>query len=120
MRRHLESRELGGADPLDTQLGVPAQPLLARLGLERYLPLLQRRAAFGLRPGIAPAIVLVPAGFLLGPQGSNILSIDLLAHLQHAIDGGVQRGPGHPGGKPFIDDAEAHERSVQAEDERAG
>lgn len=85
MRRHLQSRELGGADPLDAQLGIPAQPLIVRLGLERFVPLLQRRAAFGLRPGIAPAIVLVPAGYLLGPNAANILSIDVLAHLQVGV-----------------------------------
>lgn len=81
----LRSRELGGADPLDTELGLPARGLLARLGLERLAPLLQRRAAFGLRPGIAPAVVLVPAGFILGPQVTNILTLDLLAHLQVGV-----------------------------------
>lgn len=84
-REPLRSRELGGADPLDTELGLPARGLLARLGLERLAPLLQRRAAFGLRPGIAPAVVLVPAGFILGPQVTNILTLDLLAHLQVGV-----------------------------------
>ena len=88
MRRPLESRELGGADPLDTQLGVP-RPLLDRLGLGRFIPLLERRAAFGLRPGIAPAIVLVPSGFLLGPRVANVLSFELLAHLQVGISLGL-------------------------------
>lgn len=88
MTRHLGSRELGGADPLDTQLGPP-RPLLARLGLGRVMPRLHRRAALGLRPGLAPAIVLVPAGFVLGPQAANVLSAELLAHLQVGISLGL-------------------------------
>lgn len=88
MSRHLGSRELGGADPLDTELGLP-RPILARTGLARIMPRLQQRAALGLRPGIAPAIVLVPAGFLLGPQAANVLSIDVLAHLQVGVSLGL-------------------------------
>ena len=85
MRREpLRSRELGGADPLDTQLGLP-RPFLERIKLGRFAPLLQRRAALGLRPGVAPAMVLVPAGFILGPHVTNILSIDVLGHLQVGI-----------------------------------
>ena len=84
----LRSRELGGADPLDTELGLP-RPLLERLRLGRFAPLLQRRAALGLRPGVAPAMVLVPAGFLLGPQVANVLSLDVLGHLQVGISIGL-------------------------------
>ena len=90
MRREpLRSRELGGADPLDTQLGLPRQTLLQRLREGRLGPLLQRRAALGLRPGIAPAIVLVPMGVLLGPQVLNVLSVDVLGHLQVGISIGL-------------------------------
>ncbi|HUF23782.1 MAG TPA: hypothetical protein VMN81_06615 [Vicinamibacterales bacterium] len=88
-REPLRSRELGGADPLDTQLGLPQQTLRQRLHLERFLPLLQRRPALGLRPGISPAIVLVPIGFLLGPQAANVLSIDVLGHLQVGVSIGL-------------------------------
>ena len=52
------------------------RPMLARL---------QRRAAFGLGPGVAPAIALIPAGFLLGPRAANIISADVLAHLQVGV-----------------------------------
>lgn len=89
MTRPLESRELGGADPLDTQLGVSSRPLLDRIGLGRFTPMLQRRAAFGLRPAVAPALILVPAGFLLGPQAANVLSFELLAHLQVGVSLGL-------------------------------
>lgn len=88
-REPLRSRELGGADPLDTQLGLPRQTLLQRLREGRLGPLLQRRAALGLRPGIAPAIVLVPMGVLLGPQVLNVLSVDVLGHLQVGISIGL-------------------------------
>lgn len=88
-REPLRSRELGGADPLDTQLGLPRQTLLQRLREGRLGPLLQRRAALGLRPGIAPAIVLVPMGMLLGPQVLNVLSVEVLAHLQVGISIGL-------------------------------
>lgn len=90
MRREpLRSRELGGADPLDTQLGLPKQTLLQRLRQGRLGPLLQRRAALGLRPGIAPAIVLVPMGVLLGPQVLNVVSLEVLSHLQVAVSIGL-------------------------------
>jgi hypothetical protein len=49
------------------------------------LALLRRRAALGLRPGLASAILLIPAGFLLGPRVTNVISLDVLAHLQVAI-----------------------------------
>jgi len=88
-REPLRSRELGGADPLDTQLGLPRQSLLQRLRDGRLAPLFQRRAALGLRPGIAPAIVLVPMGMLLGPQVLNVLSVEVLAHLQVGISIGL-------------------------------
>lgn len=85
----LRSRELGGADPLDTRLGIPTRPFLDRIGLGRFTPLLKRRAAFGLRPGIAPAVVLVPAGFLLGPQMLNVLNLEVLAHMQVGVSLGL-------------------------------
>ena len=88
-REPLGSRELGGADPLDTQLGLPKQTLLQRLKQSRLGPLVQRRAALGLRPGIAPAIVLVPMGMILGPQVLDVLSFEVLAHLQVGISVGL-------------------------------
>ncbi len=88
-REPLRSRELGGADALDTQLGLPKPTLLQRLQQSRLGPLVQRRAALGLRPGIAPVIVLVPMGMLLGPQVLNVLSFEVLAHLQVGISIGL-------------------------------
>lgn len=88
-REPLRSRELGGADPLDAQLGLPATSVLARLKESRLGFLLQRRAALGLRPGIAPAVVLVPVGFVLGPQVTNILSLEVLGHLQVGVSIGL-------------------------------
>lgn len=90
-REPLRSRELGGADPLDTELGLPAPTVtvLERLKGGRLGFLLQRRAALGLKPGIAPAVVLVPVGFLLGPQVTNVLSLEVLGHLQVGVSIGL-------------------------------
>lgn len=84
-RKPLQSRELGGADPLDTHLGVPQQSLLGRLGLENLLPLLRTRAALGLRPALAPAVVILPAGFLLGPRMLGVISFETLGYLDIAV-----------------------------------
>jgi hypothetical protein len=86
MRREpLQSRELGGADPLDTELGVPQQSLLERAGLGSLLPLLRTRAALGLRPALAPAVVLLPAGFLLGPRMLGAISFETLGYLDTVV-----------------------------------
>ena len=57
-------RELGGPDPLDRRLGGP--PLTA---LEWLRSLLFTRSALGLSPSLTPAIIFLPLGALLGPQG---------------------------------------------------
>lgn len=80
-----ESRELGGADPLDAQLGLPRQSLLERAGLGGLLPLLRTRAALGLRPALAPAVVILPAGFLLGPQALGVISFETLGYLDTVV-----------------------------------
>lgn len=50
---------------------------------------MKRRAAFGLRPAVAPAILLVPAGYLLGPRGAGVLNFEVLAHLQVGVSLGL-------------------------------
>ena len=42
-------------------------------------------AALGLRSGIAPAIVYVPLGYLLGPARLNVLSPAVLGHLDFVL-----------------------------------
>jgi len=73
------AREAGGRDPLDAELPAPA-PLPVD-----WTFLLRTRAALGLAPITAPAIVLVPIGMLLGPSALNVLSPNVLAHLDTVI-----------------------------------
>lgn len=80
MIRLFESaRETGGRDPLDAELPAPTP-----LPLD-WTFLLRTRAALGLAPITAPAIVLVPIGILLGPLALNVLSTNVLAHLDTVI-----------------------------------
>jgi len=58
-----DARELGGADALDEAIEPTRGPLAARLDM-----LLRSRAALGLRPAAAPAVLFVPLGVLLGPE----------------------------------------------------
>jgi hypothetical protein len=69
-------RELGGADPLDEALEPTRGPLATRLDM-----LLRSRAALGLRPGAAPAVLFTPLGVLLGPQALGWLSSSALQQL---------------------------------------
>jgi hypothetical protein len=79
--RPTNSRERGGVDPLDSHLPRPvASRLRGRLDF-----LLRSRAALGLRPVAAPVLVFVPLGVLLGPQAANILSSNVLAHLDTVV-----------------------------------
>jgi hypothetical protein len=48
-------------------------------------PTLRRRAALGLAPAIVPVSAYVPLGFLLGPSVANVLSADVLAHLDAVV-----------------------------------
>ncbi len=79
------SRELGGEDALDSQVGVPRQSLLERAGLGRFAPILLTRAALGLRPSLVPAVIVVPLGFVLGPQVLDIIGVETLRHLDTVV-----------------------------------
>lgn len=79
-----DSREFGGADPIDTQLGTPPS-MLERIGFGALAPLLRPRAALGLRPAIAPAVLFLPAGFVLGPFVLNVISVETLGYLETAV-----------------------------------
>lgn len=74
-------REAGGADPIDEALG--ARPHAGPL--ERWLRPLRTRAALGLAPAAAPALVFVPLGMLLGPQLLNVLSPLVLSYLDTVV-----------------------------------
>lgn len=83
--RRPPSREFGGSDPIDAELGTAQQPVLHRIGLGRLAPLLRPRAALGLRPAVAPAIAILPAGFVLGPQVLNVISVETLGYLDSVV-----------------------------------
>lgn len=74
-------REAGGVDPIDEALGARPHPGL----LERWLRPLRTRAALGLAPAAAPALVFVPLGMVLGPQFLNILSPLVLTYLDTVV-----------------------------------
>src|SRR5262249_44799137 len=81
------SPEIGGRDPLDTrfeQVALPQDTWLRRLARR-----LRTRAAFGLTPVLAPALLFVPLGYLLGPPGLNVLPGRALDHLDPVISVGL-------------------------------
>ncbi|HEY7511013.1 MAG TPA: hypothetical protein VIG50_12215 [Vicinamibacteria bacterium] len=76
MRRY-DSSEVGGPDILDVEVAAsPRAGALARL---------RTRAALGLEPALAPAVVFVPLGVLLGPLVLGIVSEEVLAHLDTVV-----------------------------------
>ena len=77
-----EARSELGRDVIDSQLG--ARPPL------RLLDLLGRtRAALGLRPLTAPALLLVPLGYALGPAGAGVLPLTVLGYLYPVVAVGL-------------------------------
>jgi hypothetical protein len=92
--RFEDSPEIGGRDPLDTRfdreqpraVAVTPPPEAWLLRLTRRL---RTRAAYGLAPVLAPTMVFVPLGYLLGPPGLNLLPARALAHLDPVISVGL-------------------------------
>jgi hypothetical protein len=80
-RRYHDDLEVGGRDAIDIEI-APTAPLVAS---GRLAQLLRTRAALGLRPLAAPALVFVPIGLLLGRYGLGVLSDDLLVHLDFVL-----------------------------------
>lgn len=79
MSRPKEWRELGGHDVLDAALPAPGRPL------PLWLQPLRTRAALGLAPAVAPALVFVPIGAALGPSALNILTPVALSYLDGVV-----------------------------------
>lgn len=81
----IEYRETGGADPLDAGvLDATPVPRLRAAGL-----VLRTRAALGLRPLAAPALVFVPLGAVLGAQGVGLLHTAIIGHLMPLVTLGL-------------------------------
>ncbi len=74
-------REAGGADPIDEALGERPRPR----AFDRWLRPLRTRAALGLAPAAAPALLFVPLGMLLGPYALNVLSPGVLVYLDTVV-----------------------------------
>lgn len=74
-------RELGGSDPIDRRLGVPTPPS----PLAWLLSLLRTRSALGLSPGLTPAMIFLPFGFVLGPEVLGWISPVLLNRLSLVV-----------------------------------
>jgi hypothetical protein len=96
--RFEDNPELGGRDPLDPRFDhdrdraaaaatPPAPP--PDTWPRRVARRLHTRAAFGLAPVLAPAMLFVPLGYLLGPAGLSLLPARALAHLDPVISVGL-------------------------------
>jgi hypothetical protein len=97
VERRFRERELGGRDPLDPafervpdDLAAPAdRAAVPDSRLQRLARRLRTHAAFGLAPALAPAMVFVPLGYLLGPSGLNVLPAYAIQHLDPVISVGL-------------------------------
>jgi hypothetical protein len=77
----MTSRETGSRDPIDAGLRSSAPP-----GRLRAVDLLLRtRAALGLEPLAAPALLFVPLGVVLGPHVFGLVTPSLVGHLEPVI-----------------------------------
>jgi hypothetical protein len=76
----LDDRSEVGQDELDAQVSVSDADAL------RWIDVLGRtRAALGLRPLTAPALIFVPLGAALGPVGLGVVPLTVLGHLYPVI-----------------------------------
>jgi hypothetical protein len=73
----LDTRELGGADALD----APRPP--------RTYGRFYVRAALGLRPTIAPSLLFIPLGALLGPSGAGLIPRVVVTYLAPVVSASV-------------------------------
>jgi hypothetical protein len=72
-------REVGGVDALDSAVTRPSAPSIS------WLQPLRTRAALGLAPALAPAVLFVPIGAALGPGFLNVLTPAALASLDAVV-----------------------------------
>lgn len=78
MTRRDDWREIGGLDALDA--AIPS----ATPAASWWHPL-RTRAALGLAPVVAPAVLFVPIGMVLGPSFANVLSPAALGSLEAVV-----------------------------------
>lgn len=78
MTRRDDWREIGGLDALDA--AIPSATPTAS-----WWHPLRTRAALGLAPVVAPAVLFVPIGVVLGPSFTNVLSPAALGSLEAVV-----------------------------------
>ncbi len=78
-------REVGGLDALDSALPRPSGSRPPGPPQAPWLAALRTRAALGLAPAVAPAVVFVPIGAVLGPSFTNVLSPAALSYLDAVV-----------------------------------
>ena len=71
-------REVGGVDALDSAI-PPSTPTAS------WLRPLRTRAALGLAPIVAPAVLFLPIGMVLGPSFANVLGPAALGSLEAVV-----------------------------------
>jgi len=76
-----EPGEMGGPDPIDSALEAGGGATAAG----RLHVLFRSRAALGLAPAAAPALLFVPLGVVLGPAALGLLSDEALTHLDTVV-----------------------------------
>jgi hypothetical protein len=81
MNPPLNLPQIGGPDPLDAEIEARA-PVTAP---GRLAHLVRTRAALGLPPLVAPALVFVSLGVSLGPHGLDLVSPQVVAHLDAVL-----------------------------------
>lgn len=80
MTHNEDWREIGGPDALDAII-----PPASNSGGPSWLQPLRTRAVLGLTPVVAPAVVFVPIGAVLGPSFTNVLNPTALGYLDAVV-----------------------------------
>ena len=81
MTRRDDAAEVGGADPLDREMGHRPVPVT----VPWFTPIFRSRVALGMGPITAPAVLFVPLGYLMGPSVAGILSQTAVAQLDPVV-----------------------------------
>jgi hypothetical protein len=80
MKANEDWREIGGPDALDALI-----PLAPSTDGVPWLQPLRTRAVLGLTPVVAPAVLFVPIGAILGPSFTNVLNPTALGYLDAVV-----------------------------------
>jgi hypothetical protein len=73
--------EFGGPDAIDLEV----EPVRPRVAAGRLAQVFRTRAALGLGPLAAPAVIFVPIGMALGPHGLGVLAYEASTGIEMAL-----------------------------------